>query len=98
MLLGNSGVGKSTLINEILKLEENKAKEQTNNERMPIDGWTKKYPVNEKDSEIKNINLWDTEGIEYSRKQKNDQENHLEKVINHINNHKSIPGQQINCI
>ena len=49
MLLGNSGVGKSTLINEILKLEENKAKEQTNNERMPIDGWTKKYPVNEKD-------------------------------------------------
>ena len=98
MLLGNSGVGKSTLVNEILGLENNKAEEQTNNERMLIDGWTKKYPVNEKDTKIKNINLWDTEGIEYSQEQKNDQENHINKVINHINNHKSIPGQQINCI
>ena len=38
MLLGNFGVGKSTLINEILKLENNKAEEQNNNQRMLIKG------------------------------------------------------------
>ena len=98
MLVGNSGVGKSTLINEILKLENNRAEEQTNNERMSIQGWIKKYPINDKDTIYKNIYLWDTEGIEYSQDQKNDQQNHLQKVLDHINKNKSIPHQQINCI
>lgn len=98
MLVGNSGVGKSTLINEILKLEKNKAEEQTKNERILIKGWIKKYPINEKDTKLKNIYLWDTEGIEYSQDQKNDLQNHLQKVLNHINDHKSIRQEQINCI
>ena len=93
-----SGVGKSALINGILKLKHNKAEEQDNFEPMHIEGWTKKYPINEEDTELKKINLWDTEGIELSNDNNNDQNNHLKKVIKHINSHKSIPNEQINCI
>ena len=42
MLLGNFSVRKSTLINEILNLENNKAEEHEINERIPIVGWLKK--------------------------------------------------------
>ena len=98
ILLGNSGVGKSTLINEILNLKQNKADEQKNYEAMHIKGWIKKYPIKEEDTNLKKIYLWDTEGIEYSKENTNDQSNHLKKVFEKINAQKSIPNEQINCI
>ena len=98
ILLGQTGVGKSALINGVLKLEKNKAEEQDNSEPKHINGWTKKYPINEEDTKLKNINLWDTEGIELSNDNKNNIKAHLKKVIQHINTHKSIPNEQINCL
>ena len=98
IVLGQSGVGKSTLINEILKLKKNRAEEQTNYESMHIKGWAKKYPINKEDTKVKNFNLWDTEGIELSNDNQNNQENHLKKVIQHINDYKTKPNEQINCI
>ena len=51
--------------NEFLKLKNNKAKEGNTAEPQKIkEGWPKKYPVSEKDTDIKGINLFDTEGIE----------------------------------
>ena len=63
LILGNTGVGKSTLINEFLQLKNNKAKEGKGSQSMKIDSWPKKYPINEDDSPFDNINLYDTEGI-----------------------------------
>ena len=65
---------------------------------MHIKGWSKKYPVNKEDTNVKNFNLWDTDGIELSNENQNNQENHLQKVIKHINDHKTKPNEQINCI
>ena len=98
IILGNSGVGKSTLVNSILGLEKNKAKEQDSHEPMNIEGWIKRYPINEEDTKLKKINLWDTEGIFYSCKEANNQENHLQKVVNHIRKYKSNSNEQINCL
>ena len=98
ILLGKSGVGKSTLINEILKLKENRAEEQDNYEAKHIEGWAKKYPIKDSDTKVNNFNLWDTEGIEFSNDNQNNQENHLQKVIKHIKDHKTKPNEQINCI
>ena len=81
-----------------MKLKKNRAEEQTNYESMHIKGWAKKYPINEEDTKVKNFNLWDTEGIELSNDNQNNQENHLKKVIKHINDYKTKPNEQINCI
>ena len=80
LIIGNTGVGKSTLINEFLKLENNKSEEGKGHKPMKIDSWPKKYPINEDDSPIKNINLYDTEGIEKSCKDGNDINSHFLKV------------------
>ena len=47
---------------------------------MKIDSWPKKYPIYENDSEIKNIFLYDTEGIEKSNKDGNDINSLLLKI------------------
>ena len=68
ILIGNTGVGKSALINEFLQLKNNKAKEGVTSEPQIIEGgWPKKYPVEEKDTDLLGINLYDTEGIEKKR-------------------------------
>ena len=79
IVLGQTGVGKSTLINGVLKLEKNKAEEQDDLEPKHIDGWTRKYPINKEDTKLKKINLWDTEGIELSDDNKNNIKDHLKK-------------------
>ena len=68
LVIGKTGVGKSCLINGVLNLKNNKANEAENVEPQIIEGWKKKYPIEEVDSDIKGLNLWDTEGIEFSKK------------------------------
>jgi len=98
LVIGKTGVGKSCLINGVLNLKSNKANEATNAEPQVIEGWKRKYPITEDDSEIKGLNLWDTEGIEFSKKNKNDIENHLSKINDIIQKNFEIPNEQINCL
>ena len=86
LIIGSTGIGKSTLINEFLKLEKNKAEEGKSYKPMKIDSWPKKYPINEKDSPIKRIYLYDSEGIEKANNDGNDINSHFLKVQDFINN------------
>ena len=97
ILIGNTGVGKSALINEFLQLKNNKAKEGVTSEPQIIEGgWPKKYPVEEKDTDLLGINLYDTEGIE--KKGKNNFDEHLSKIVKYINSPDSIIKNKINAI
>ena len=99
MVIGRSGVGKSTLINGVLKLKEGKGNAIENSkEAQKIEGWTRKYPISNEDTDIKGLNLWDTEGIEITDENNNDIIQHKNKVISHIREHSEIPNQQINCL
>ena len=80
LVIGSTGFGKSTLINEFLQLKNNKAPEGNDYKSMKIKLWPKKYPISENDSPIENINLYDTEGIEKSKKEGNDIESHFKKI------------------
>ena len=64
LLVGGTGVGKSTLINEFLKLKGHIAQEGKTSDSQKIDNWPKKYPILSNESSIIGINLYDTEGIE----------------------------------
>ena len=79
-------VGKSTLINEFLDLKDNKAPEGKTAIPQIIDDWPKKYPVNPGDTEIKGINIYDTEGIEKTKEGNNDINSHLDRIVTFISN------------
>jgi len=96
ILIGSTGVGKSTLINEFLKLKENQAKEGNTAEPQKIENWPKKYPVSEKDTNIVGINLYDTEGIEKTGD--NNFKAHLSRIIDFINSPTSHLKNKINAI
>ena len=96
ILIGNTGVGKSTLINAFLHLKNNFAKEGNTATPQKIDNWPKKYPVSEKDSDIAGINLYDTEGIEKTGT--NDFKNHLNNIVDFIHNTRSDLKEKINAI
>ena len=98
LIIGKTGVGKSTLINSVLQLKKNKAKEGDTEKPQKIDGWTKIYPISEEDSDTKGLNLWDTEGIQFSNEENNDIENHQNNINNIIEENKDSPNKQINCI
>ena len=92
LLLGNTGVGKSTLINCILELKNNKAEEGHTVKPMNLESW-KKYPYNSEDTDIKGIQLWDSRGIE-----SNDIEQNNENVKKIIEENKNYLDKQIHCI
>ena len=97
ILIGGTGVGKSTLINEFLQLKDNKAKEgETADPQKIAEGWPKKYPVFQSDTDIKGINLYDTEGIE--KKGENDFKNHLDKIVDFIHSPELNLKEKINAI
>jgi GTP-binding protein EngB required for normal cell division len=94
LLLGNTGVGKSTLINKFLKLEKNLCKIGSSARPERIDEW-KRYPLNDNDnnSKYKGIYLYDSSGIESGNI-----DQHLEIVNNFIEKNKSETEKQIHCI
>ena len=96
ILIGGTGVGKSTLINEFLQLKSNRAEEGDTSEPQKIDQWPKKYPVSEKDTNIEGINLYDTEGIEKTGN--NNFQAHLGRIVEFINSPNSQLKNKINAI
>ena len=96
ILIGNTGVGKSTLINGFLHLKKNMAKEGDTAEPQKIGVWPKKYPVNPRDTDIDGINLFDTEGIE--KKGENGFKPHLDKIVDFIHSPETDLKEKINAI
>ena len=96
ILIGNTGVGKSTLINGFLHLKKNMAKEGDTAEPQKIGVWPKKYPVNARDTDIDGINLFDTEGIE--KKGENGFKPHLDKIVDFIHSPETDLKEKINAI
>ena len=102
ILLGKTGVGKSTLINNLLELTNNKAKINATDPQRIEEGWPKKYPVNKDDTKIKWLEIYDTEGIEIvsnsDNANTNDIDNHLKKVLKYINDNINVPEKRIDAI
>ena len=95
MVIGKIGVGKSTLINGVLNLKEDVQAEE-GNKRKPqkIEGWKKKYLINENDNVfVKGLNIWDIEGIEISIKNDNNIEYNKKNVNNIIEENKVKPNE-----
>ena len=92
LLLGNTGVGKSTLINKFLKLKKNLCKIGYSARPERISEW-KRYPLNDNDSEYKGIYLYDSIGIEAGNISQ-----HLDLVNKFVEMNKSETEKQINCI
>ena len=98
LILGSTGVGKSTLINEFLNLKDNKAPEGKTAIPQKINEWPKKYPVNPGDTEIKGINIYDTEGIEKTDEGNNDLNTHLNRIATFISNPDTKLNEKMNII
>ena len=96
ILIGGTGVGKSTLINEFLKLKKNRAEEGNTADPQKIGEWPKKYPVEDDDTDIVGINLYDSEGIEKTGE--NNFEAHLSRICDFINSPESLLKNKINAI
>ena len=99
LLVGKTGVGKSTLINGTLNLKKNQAFEGEDEVPQKIDGFSKVYPIENDDSDdLIGFYLRDTEGIEFSNENNNDIESHKNKIIEIIEKNIHKPNSQINCI
>ena len=96
ILIGNTGVGKSSLINGFLKLKDNIAKEGNTAEPQKIGDWPKKYPICQNDSDIIGINLFDTEGIEKTGA--NEFNKHLGTIIDFISSPQSNLKEKVNAV
>ena len=94
LVIGSTGVGKSTLINEVLKLEENSENSAKTGMGEPI---TLGEPHPYISDKVKGLRLWDSQGIDKSGYNINQLKN---SVINLINNNakENNPDNFIHCI
>lgn len=98
LIIGSTGVGKSTLINEFLELKNNKAPEGNSAIPQEIENWPKKYPVNPNDTSLQGINIYDTEGIEKTSEKNNDINAHLNRIATFISNPDTKLNEKMNII
>ena len=98
LIIGATGTGKSTLINEFLELKKNKAQEGNSANPMKIDNWPKRYPILDDDGIKFPIYIFDTEGIEKTVGGNNDINTHLEKVMSFITSSETKLDNKINAI
>ena len=94
LVIGSTGVGKSTLINEVLKLDENSENSAKTGMGEPI---TLGEPHPYISDKVKGLRLWDSQGIDKSGYNINQLKN---SVINLINNNakENNPDNFIHCI
>ena len=94
LVIGSTGVGKSTLINEVLKLDENSENSAKTGMGEPITLGEPHPYISEK---VKGLRLWDSQGIDKSGYNINQLKN---SVINLINNNakENNPDNFIHCI
>ena len=94
LILGSSGVGKSTLINSVLNLDENSDKCAKVGKGQPVSlGEPRPYTS----ETVKGLKLWDSQGIDKSNYDINKLK---ESVVNLINNNanENNPDNFIHCI
>ena len=94
LLLGSSGVGKSTLINSILNLDENSPNAAKVGKGQPVTLGSPKAYISDK---VKGLKLWDTQGIDKSGF---DIEKLKQSVVNLINANANAndPDNFIHCL
>ena len=94
LLIGPTGVGKSTLINSVLKLDKNSPKYAKTDKGRPV---TLGEPSPYTSEKVKGIRLWDSQGIDKSNYG-------IEKLINSVTNlinnnaNEGNPDNFIHCI
>lgn len=94
LVIGSTGVGKSTLINEVLKLDENSENSAKTGMGEPI---TLGEPHPYISDKVKGLRLWDSQGIDKSGYNINQLKNSVIYLINN-NAKENNPDNFIHCI
>ena len=94
LVIGSTGVGKSTLINSVLKLEENSENYAKTGYGPPITLGEPKFYISEK---VKGLKLWDSQGIDKSGYNINALKKSVTNLIN-TNAENNNPDNFIHCI
>ena len=94
LVIGSTGVGKSTLINEVLKLDENSENSAKTGMGEPITLGEPKPYISDK---VKGLKLWDSQGIDKSGYNIDQLKNSVINLIN-TNAKENNPDNFIHCI
>ena len=94
LVIGSTGVGKSTLINSVLKLEENSENYAKTGYGEPVTLGEPKFYISEK---VKGLKLWDSQGIDKSGYNIGELKKSVTNLIN-TNAENNNPDNFIHCI
>ena len=94
LVIGSTGVGKSTLINSVLKLDENSENYAKTGIGQPITLGEPKFYISEK---VKGLKLWDSQGIDKSGYNIKELKKSVTNLIN-TNAENNNPDNFIHCI
>ena len=94
LVIGSTGVGKSTLINSVLKLEENSENYAKTGCGEPVTLGEPKFYISEK---VKGLKLWDSQGIDKSGYNIGELKKSVTNLIN-TNAENNNPDNFIHCI